>query len=481
MNPLAHVTAVSGRTRTERSCALSYRRPAVWLAPVALFIFLTCFFGISAIQSQASSPPPGTASYNHDAPAAIDPRLLTQLNWETRALYSRLRKSLVRVELDKNPVHILPPEMQRRFLAWERTWVLSHHFHANGSPDQQSATVAIVPEINSRQIQRQLNSRQQNRLNNLTRSPVAQLFLLRHFLFEMHKPDRRPPWQYLRLINQRLMLLHEGQGNSLPGVVVGAKHNILVLGLLGMAETTGKITVINYRGQRLTGQILGVSPRLNLSVVALRQAAKWPAIPLAHANRDDKRMQLSLNPNTLTLKWKIALRDVRPDHRRHGPLGGPFQSKLLLSRQGQLTGVGSGMNIFHVTRRNPVFREFIDTGVIRPRQFGIKYMLLAANSPARKANPILGNKPAILVLKVFPHSPAMEAGIRRGDLITALNNISILRLPTIMRRIHLDPSNVSVSAIRHNQPLTLSIDLSHMPMHPHDHHRPDSHFHRQKR
>ncbi len=428
---------------------------------------------------QASALPPEPA-YKYDASAPIDPQLLTQLNWETRALYSRLRKSLVRVEMDKNPVHILPPEMQRRFLAWERTWVLNHHFHADGRPGRQSATVAIVPEANSGHSQPPLSFEQRNRLNNLTRRPMAQLFLMRHFLFEMHKPGQKPPWPYLRLINQRLMLLHEGQGNSLPGVVVGAKHNILVLGLLGTAGTTGKITVINYRGQRLTGRILGISPRLDLSVVALRQAAQWPAIPLARADRDDKRMQLSLNPNTLTLKWKIALRGRHSRNQRHGMPDKPFQSTLLLSRQGQLTGVGSGMNIFHVTRRNPVFREFIETGVIRPRQFGIKYMLLAANSPVRKENPILGNRPAILVLKVFPHSPAMEAGIRRGDLITALNNISILQLPAIMRRIHLDPSSVSVSAIRHNRPLTLSIDLSHMPMRPHGHHDPVSHFHRQK-
>ncbi len=480
MNPLAQVQTVSGRTGRVRHRALSIRRAAVWLGSVALIFFPAGFFGIAAAQSQASAIPPETAAYKHEASATIDPQLLTQLNWETRALYARLRKSLVRVEMDKNPVHILPPEMRHRFLAWERTWVLSHHFHAGGRPGRQSATVAIVPEANTGYGPPPLNSEQRNRLNNLIRRPMAQLFLLRHFLFEMHKPGQKPPWPYLRLINQRLMLLHEGQGNSLPGVVVGGKHNILVLGLLGTADTTGKITVINYRGQRLTGRILGVSPRLDLSVVALRQAADWPAIPLARADRDDKRMQLSLNPNTLTLKWKISLRGRHSEHRRHGPSGTPFQSTLLLSRQGQLTGVGSGMNMFHVTRRNPVFREFIETGVIRPRQFGIKYMLLAANAPARKENPILGNRPAILVLKVFPHSPAMEAGIQRGDLITALNNISIMQLPTIMRRIHLDPSNVSVSAIRHNQPLTLSIDLSHMPMRPHGRHVPAPHFRRQK-
>ncbi len=480
MNPLAQVQTVSGRTGRVRHRALSIRRAAVWLGSVALIFFPAGFFGIAAAQSQASAIPPETAAYKHEASATIDPQLLTQLNWETRALYARLRKSLVRVEMDKNPVHILPPEMRHRFLAWERTWVLSHHFHAGGRPGRQSATVAILPLANTRYGPPPLNSEQRNRLNNLIRRPMAQLFLLRHFLFEMHKPGQKPPWPYLRLINQRLMLLHEGQGNSLPGVVVGGKHNILVLGLLGTADTTGKITVINYRGQRLTGRILGVSPRLDLSVVALRQAADWPAIPLARADRDDKRMQLSLNPNTLTLKWKISLRGRHSEHRRHGPSGTPFQSTLLLSRQGQLTGVGSGMNMFHVTRRNPVFREFIETGVIRPRQFGIKYMLLAANAPARKENPILGNRPAILVLKVFPHSPAMEAGIQRGDLITALNNISIMQLPTIMRRIHLDPSNVSVSAIRHNQPLTLSIDLSHMPMRPHGRHVPAPHFRRQK-
>ncbi len=430
-------------------------RPWKWRVALAMVSSLV----FSGWALRADPPPPPNMPVTR-----IDPQILTQLDWETRALYSHLRRSLVRVKLDPNPVHILPPDLQRKFLTWERQWVLSHHFHAANRPEHHRPTVAIVPESSRAAGHGKLTGAQRRQLASLSHNSIAQLFLMRHFLFEQHHPDQPPPWKYLQLINQRLMLLRQHDADSLPGVVIGPQHHILVLGLLGTPGTKGSVPVVDFRGRTMTGRILGVDSYRNLSVVSLPDAVHWPSITLANAGRGGDRMQLSLDPNTRALQWKIRLRGNRNRH-FPGNRGSAYRTRLMLSRQGWLTGVQSGMQIFRVTRHNPIFSEFIATGVIRPQRFGIKYALVEPNAPIRKQNPLLGNRPAILVLQVFPHSPAREAGIKQGDLITAMNHISIIKLPLIMRNIRRNPRVVSVSLIRHDHPLTLTIDLTHVKPH----------------
>ena len=404
--------------------------------------------------------PIATSSVEKQHAKQISPQLLRSLEQETRALYSHLRKSLVEVQLDPNPVHILPTKLQAQFLRWERMWVVSHHFHAAPRPGHPPATVAIVPEKFAHQGKKsRLNPADQRRLANLAHKPVAQLFLMRHFLFEMHHADQPPPWKYIRLINQRLMLLHQGNKSSLPGLVVGSRHHILILGLLDLATAHGKVAVINYRGQRLEGTILGEDMSRNLSVVELPSADQLPAIPLARGKVGKNQMRLSLNPYSRKLQWNISVRNHPHAHRRPKPRNVAFKTDLMLSGRGELIGIQSGPRVFHVTRRNPVFREFVDTGVMRQQRFGVRYLVVTPGSPLRRENPLLGRHPAILVQQVFSHSPAKVAGIERGDLITSVNGIPISRLPEIMRDIHHNTHHIAVSIIRNHKNIKLSIDL----------------------
>ncbi|EQD32664.1 serine protease [mine drainage metagenome] len=91
---------------------------------------------------------------------------------------------------------------------------------------------------------------------------------------------------------------------------------------------------------------------------------------------------------------------------------------------------------------------------------------MAANDPLRKHIADLGHKPAMRVIGTFPHSPAALAGVKKGDIIIAIDGLPILNFRQIHRHIEADPQHVDLTVLRHGKTQHIIMRLRH-PTPPH--------------
>jgi S1-C subfamily serine protease len=119
------------------------------------------------------------------------------------------------------------------------------------------------------------------------------------------------------------------------------------------------------------------------------------------------------------------------------------------------TGLGFAVPI---NLANDIAEQLITTGVIRRAFIGIDYGDLTREIAAQLRVPVTEG---IILMGVGPGTPAADAGLRRGDIITALGDATIRSGGDLRRRIReLRPGDaVRVAGIRAGQPFTLQVRL----------------------
>lgn len=419
----------------------------------------------------------GTALSRSSQIPSSEADILDQISRESQRFYQTLQRSFVTVEIDSNPLHLLPKKLQKPFLTWEKYWVAQHDFRANpnargeGPPEPR---IVIKPDLKSQSAKAPvLNRSQKQRLVHINHHAAAELFLIRHFLFETHPLPPQEFWPEIQLINARLESLTSRNGNTVRGLIVGPQGYIVVPSLIAPPDDRRPITVWNARGKKFTAHILGVKPSPGVTILALKTHRKIPGIPLIlHAVRPAELL-FAVNATAPSAHWVMPLGEQRAgmtghgrNHRKNHPeLVGLMgvSPAFAFNLRGHLAALNLKQGFFPLNNNWGGLRNFILTGSPQTPRFGIQYAIIAANDPLRKRIADLGHKSAMRVIGTFPHSPAARAGVKNGDIIIAIDGLPILDFPQIHRRIEADPQHVELTVLRHGKTQPIIMSLRHAP------------------
>ncbi len=273
-----------------------------------------------------------------------------------------------------------------------------------------------------------------------------------------------------------------GQGSGLiidsAGVILTNAH------VVSGADT---VTVILRDGRRFEGQVAGSDELLDLAVVTI-EGGNLPAAPLGDSDQvrvGDWAIAVG-NPlgldNTVTLgivstlgrsSAEVGIPDKRLDFIQTdaainpGNSGGP-----LLNERGEVIGINTAIraNAQGIGFAIPIntvkdVQDILARGEQVPHPYiGVEMVTLTPDVQARfNQDPnsglfVVGDR-GVLVLRVQPDSPAAAAGLRAGDVITAVNELEITdaaSLQQAVERAGVD-TPLQVSLERNGQPLQVNL------------------------
>jgi S1-C subfamily serine protease len=249
-----------------------------------------------------------------------------------------------------------------------------------------------------------------------------------------------------------------GRGGTGSGVVVAPDGLILTNSHVtgnNVAETASRIEVTTADGQDLRARLVGDDPDTDLALIRVDEAVTLPAAPLGDSKLL-KRGQLVIaigNPlgfeSTVTTGVVSALgRSLRSRTGRliddviqtdaalnPGNSGGP-----LVSSRGEVVGINTAVIMgaqgicFAVAANTASFvlGELVRHGRVRRAFIGIAAQQTAI-PPRRRRAFGLSQEGAVMIGTVEPDSAAARAGLTAGDIIIALDEVTIAGADDLVR------------------------------------------------
>jgi S1-C subfamily serine protease len=270
----------------------------------------------------------------------------------------------------------------------------------------------------------------------------------------------------------------QSRGGSGSGVIVAPDG--LILTNSHVAGAASRIEVTTADGQDLHARLVGDDPDTDLALIRIDEPATLPSARLGDSKRL-KRGQLVIaigNPlgfeSTVTTGVVSALgRSLRSHNGRliddviqtdaalnPGNSGGP-----LVSSRGEVVGINTAVIMgaqgicFAVAANTAsfVFGELVRHGRVRRAFIGIAAQQTAI-PPLRRRAARLAQDRAVMIGTVEPNSAAERAGLRPGDIIVALDGVTIAGADDLVRALTGDKIGRSVAfdVLRGTERLTLA-------------------------
>ena len=236
-----------------------------------------------------------------------------------------------------------------------------------------------------------------------------------------------------RSIGTGVVLHRDGYVITTAGVVDHA-HDILV----------------NFRnGRYRLGELVGVDTLSDIAVIRVDSMSVHPAIL---GDSDDVRpgsWVLVLNnahgfPSSMTTGIVNGVRKEDVMMQVSAEVGGGYTGGAVFSSNGRLLGLvadprqgrtpradglrgsdGSGLiSVIPINRVKTFARQLIEYGEVRRSWLGVYVeKIWDSVSIGADRNIMLGSREGMVVSDVFPDSPAMKIGLRKGDILQAVNGV----------------------------------------------------------
>lgn len=275
----------------------------------------------------------------------------------------------------------------------------------------------------------------------------------------------------------------ERQAHSLgSGVIIDAGQGF-VLTNNHVVERATEIRVTLMDGRQLTADIIGADPQVDLAVIRI-PAEGLTAIPLADSDRlrvGDFVVAIG-NPfglgHTVTSGIVSALGrsglgiDVLQDFIQTDASINPGNSGgALVNLRGELTGIntaiiapgGGNVGIGFAIPSNmahQVMTQLIEHGEVRRGQLGISVQDLTPE--LAQAFGLREFRPGVVVAQVGEGTPAAEAGLASGDIVTRINNRTIRNASDLRTTIGLLPvgDRLEIEVLRNGKRELLTANIA---------------------
>ncbi len=257
-------------------------------------------------------------------------------------------------------------------------------------------------------------------------------------------PEERNVIQVARTASQAVVGVRQARGAG-SGVIIRADGVILTNAHVVGNSQTVEISLAN--GNRLVGQVIGRDPGVDIAVVRVN-ANNLPTAPLADSDRLEVGQVAIAIGNPLGYERTVTSGVVSATNRtiagtalegliqtdaaiNIGNSGGP-----LLDSRGRViglntailrdpggAGVAPGLGFaVPINLANDIAQQLLTTGRISRTYLGVGTMDIVPEMAAAYRLPV---REGIVVTSVGPGTPAEQAGIRAGDIITQINDTRI--------------------------------------------------------
>jgi S1-C subfamily serine protease len=209
-----------------------------------------------------------------------------------------------------------------------------------------------------------------------------------------------------------------------------------------VVEGSTRVTVGLTDGRRVEGKVVGTDPVTDLAVVRLEGGGPWPVVGLGNSDALqvgewviavgnpyglDQTVTLGIVSSLNRNAAKLGITDKRLELIQTdaainpGNSGGP-----LLNADGQVVGIntlvrsgpGAGLGFaIPVNRARQIAQQLVTRGVVSHAMIGVGL------EPARDARGAIAA--GARVRTVMPSGPAARAGLRPGDVITAVDGVTV--------------------------------------------------------
>ncbi|WP_320666925.1 trypsin-like peptidase domain-containing protein [Prochlorococcus sp. MIT 1307] len=281
-----------------------------------------------------------------------------------------------------------------------------------------------------------------------------------------------------------------GQGS---GVLID--DNGLVLTNAHVVERVDEVSVTLADGEEFDGRVIGTDPVTDLAIIRLSDGIRPNAAPLGDSDALEVGDWAIALGTPYGLERTVTLGIVSSLHRNISSLG--FSDKRLDLIQTDaainpgnsggplVNGLGEVIGINTLVRSGPgaglgfaipinlargVSDQLLATGKVVHPYLGVQLISLTARIAKehnRDPNALveLPERSGALVQSVLPDSPAEKAGLRRGDLVIAADEIDIADPQSLLEQVDKSEIGVPLSlrVMRNNIELSLSIKPSPLP------------------
>lgn len=261
------------------------------------------------------------------------------------------------------------------------------------------------------------------------------------------------------------------------GVIIDAKHGYILTNA-HLVRDTDEITVTLDDGRHADAKLIGIDNPSDVAVIQV-QADKLHAVKVGDSDKLQVGDFVAAIGNPFGLKQTVTSGIVsgleRSDIGLEGyenfiqtdaPINMGNSGGALVDINGQLVGIntailaGDGGNIgigfaIPANMAMAVMRQLVDDGRIKRGMLGIIVQTL---TPELADGFHVSGKLGSVVTEVKAYSSAQKAGIKIGDIITAVNGRAISSSNQVRNVIGLVPigKSVKVSLLRKGKPMTLS-------------------------
>src|ERR1051326_1078391 len=293
-------------------------------------------------------------------------------------------------------------------------------------------------------------------------------------MFRQFFGDRLPPEQQTP---QRV----QGVGS---GVIVNSDGYILTNHHVVDGAIDIKVELPDNR--TYTAKLVGSDPPSDLAVLKI-DAKDLPTLPLGDSDKVRVGDPVLAVGNPLGIGQTVTSGIVSAKGRQTGVSDGSFEDFLqtdaainrgnsggaLVNTSGQLIGINSqilspsGGNIgigfaIPVNMAKAVMDQLLKTGKVRRGMLGVTIQSVDADMASSLSLPAARGA---IVTTVAAGSPAEKAGLKRGDVITAINNQPVIDNNSLRNLVASLPpgSNVEVSALRNGHDENFHVSLAELP------------------
>jgi serine protease Do len=266
------------------------------------------------------------------------------------------------------------------------------------------------------------------------------------------------------------------QGGSGSGVIV--RSDGVVITNAHVVGNARQVRVSLTDGSEFTGTVLGRDPDIDIAVVRI-PGQNFPAAALADSDLLQVGQSAIAIGNPLGFERTVTRGIVSGWNRALGPTldeliqtdaainpgnsGGPLLNSggqviginTAVIRPGLATGLGFAVPI---NLAADIAEQLITTGVIRRAYLGIANQSITPEIAQQLRLPV---QQGIVVVEVGPGTPAAAAGLRRGDIITSIDNTAITDGGDLRRllRQRTPGTTVQITGVRGQQQFTATVQL----------------------
>jgi len=275
----------------------------------------------------------------------------------------------------------------------------------------------------------------------------------------------------------------QGQGSG-SGVIIRADGHILTNNHVIDGAAQVEVTLPN--GAQLEGKVIGTDPSSDLAVIKVDSDTDLPVPSFAERAPRTGEVAIAVGSpfgleGTVTAGVVSALNRSLPGEQaplvdmiqtdaaiNPGNSGGALANgngeiiginTAILSPTGSNDGIGFAIPIVTAL---PVAKQLIEQGFVDHAQLGVQGQDV---DPAVAELYGLAAQEGALIVSVVPGSAAGEAGMERGDIVTAIDGEAVDSMATLAGRIraHESGDSVEITIVRGDDEQTLTVTLGSAP------------------